>query len=255
LIELLVVIAIIAILAAMLLPVLSKARGQAYKAQCLSNQRQLATTWLLYTSDNNDLLVANGRSDKSDADVRLWVQGVLGNATDKTNKAVLINPRYALFANYLKTADIYHCPADRTPVKVDGTAYAQVRSYSLNAYLGWTGDWESRLSLDYQVFKKHSQMVGRVPAQVFVFQDVHPESICHPFFGMHMEEESFYSFPSSAHNRAGVISFADGHVEAHRWKDPRTVTASSPDYHHHDDPSARNADLAWLRERTSVSKN
>jgi hypothetical protein len=49
-------------------------------------------------------------------------------------------------------------------------------------------------------------MAGRIPAEVFLFQDVHPESICHPYFGMHMAADSFFDFPSSAHNRAGVVS-------------------------------------------------
>lgn len=254
LIELLVVIAIIAILAALLLPALSKARDQARKIHCVSNQRQLATVWVLYTTDSHDALVANGRSNKSDANTRLWVQGVLANAPDKTNQALLLDPRYALFANYLKTPEIYRCPADRTTAQGSDVACPLVRGYSLNAYLGWTGPWEPRLSLLYQVFSKHSQMVGRIPAQVFLFQDVHPESICHPYFGMHMAEDSFFNFPSSAHNRGGVISFADAHVEAHRWKDSRTVVARSSDYHHHVDASPGNVDLAWLRDRTSVPK-
>ena len=254
LIELLVVIAIIAILAALLLPALSRARGHALKIQCVNNQRQLATIWMLYTTDNNDALVANGRSFKTDTAPLLWVQGVLGNTPDKTNEALVLNPRYALFANYVKTPQLYRCPADRTQVMAGNTAYPLVRDYSLNAYLGWTGEWEPRLSKLYQVFMKHSQMVGRVPAQVFLFQDVHPESICQPYFGMHMAEDSFFNFPSSAHNRAGVISFADAHVEPHRWKDPRTIAAQSSDYHHHVDNSPGNVDLAWLRERTSVRK-
>ena len=252
LIELLVVIAIIAILAAMLLPALSRAREQARKIQCFSNQRQLAVVWVMYAGDNNDALVANGRSNKADAATRLWVQGVLGNEPDKTNQTLILDTRYALFANYLKTPQVYRCPADRTEVKA---GVAQVRSYSLNAYLGWTGPWEPRLSPLYQVFSKHSQMVGRVPAQVFLFQDVHPKSICHPYFGMHMAEDSFFNFPSSVHGRGGVISFADAHVEGHRWQDIRTVTAFSPDYHHHVDSSPGNVDLAWLRERTSVVKS
>ena len=57
LIELLVVIAIIAILAALLLPVLAKAKQTAQTAACLSNLKQLGLAWVMYSDDNNDLLV------------------------------------------------------------------------------------------------------------------------------------------------------------------------------------------------------
>jgi len=89
---------------------------------------------------------------------------------------------------------------------------------------------------------------------VFLFQDVDPNSICWPYFGVYMNQESFFNFPNSSHNRGGVVSFADGHVERHRWQDQRTISAFSPDYHRHSDPSPRNVDLAWLRERTTVHK-
>jgi prepilin-type processing-associated H-X9-DG protein len=67
-----------------------------------------------------------------------------------------------------------------------------------------------------------------------------------------MDQDSFFNFPNSSHNRGGVISYADGHVERHRWQDPRTITAFSFDYHRHDEPSAENVDLIWLRQRTTV---
>src|SRR2546425_1653105 len=76
LIELLVVIAIIAILAALLLPALAGAKQQARRIKCLNNQRQLALTWVLYSSDNNEVFVPNGAQQPgSGSRETLWVLG------------------------------------------------------------------------------------------------------------------------------------------------------------------------------------
>jgi prepilin-type N-terminal cleavage/methylation domain-containing protein len=253
LIELLVVIAIIAVLAALLLPALAKAKHQAKRVRCISNQKQLAMTWLLYVADNMDRVPANGRRDPPDPNNRLWVQGAFFNpATVRTNEYIL-SPRYALFADYLKTIGVYVCPTDRDVVKDGGRDYPKLRSYSLNAYVGWTGPWDSRMSSAYRIFQKQSSMVANMPLGTFLFMDVHPNSICWPPFGVQMVTDSFFNFPGSSHNRAGVVSFSDGHVETRKWSDPRTVAAVSPDYHRHSDVSPRNADLIWIRARTTVA--
>jgi prepilin-type N-terminal cleavage/methylation domain-containing protein/prepilin-type processing-associated H-X9-DG protein len=254
LIELLVVIAIIAILASLLLPALAKAKQQARRIQCVGNQKQLATTWLMYVADNGDWLPANGQINPPDANHKLWVQGVFYIAEANTNRAYMLDPRFALFANYLKTTRVYVCPTDRPEVTVNGRRYDKIRSYALNAYVGWTGPWESRLSPAYKVFTKHSQMVSPQPAGIFLFQDVHPNSICWPYFGVQMATDMFFNFPGNSHNRGAVVSFADGHIERRRWMDQRTITAYSGDYHRHSDPSPRNGDIVWLRERTTVKK-
>jgi len=254
LVELLVVIAIIAILAALLLPALARGKTAGQKLQCVNNQKQLAAVWLMYAADNNDWLAANGENYPPSTTEKLWVQGAFYYPEANTNSAYILDPRYALFANYLRTTKVYLCPTDRSTVTVNGQPYPRLRSYALNAYLGWVGDWDTRLSQLHRVFKRHSELAPPMTAGVFVFQDVNPNSICWPFFGVQMAQDSFFNFPNSSHSGSGVLSFADGHVDNHRWRDPRTITAYSPDYHAHEDYSPNNQDIYWLRERTTVRK-
>ncbi len=254
LIELLVVIAIIAILAALLLPSLARAKAAAKRIGCINNQKQLGVTFLMYVADNADWLPANGRNDPPSTTSKHWIQGVFYHAYQNTNDTYLVDPRYALFGNYIKTTKIYRCPTDKDHFYLGNQRLPRLRSYAMNAYLGWTGPWDSRLSSLYRVFKKHSDLVAPMPSGVFTFQDVHPSSICWPFFGVQMATDQFFNFPNSSHSSGGVVSFADGHTEYHKWRDPRTVAAHSSDYHRHQEPSPRNEDIYWLRNRTTVKR-
>ncbi len=254
LIELLVVIAVIAILAALLLPALASAKATAKRIPCINNERQLTIAAFIYANDNSDWMPDNGRNNNPlVATNKFWIQGAFVVPSDNYNTTYMFDSKYALFADLIPSHATYVCPTDRDTVKVAGVSYPKIRSYEMNAYVGWDDAWDFRLATGYKIFRKHSDFgTVSMPSGTFLFTDVQPDSICWPFFGVQMDSDYFFNFPAISHSRGGVISFADGHVEWHRWTDARTLAAYSTSYHRHHEASAGNADLSWLRERTTV---
>jgi prepilin-type N-terminal cleavage/methylation domain-containing protein len=261
LIELLVVIAIIAILAALLLSALAKAKAQAYRVQCLNNQRQLILTWAMYPNDNREMLPLNGGDTAAvSSRAHLWVYG--GNHGDPetlTNSQFLVGANYALFAPFLSSVQPYRCAGDRSRWSIAGRMVSELRSYAMNSYVATppanlVGPNELRAA--YRVYLKSTDLANDMPASRFVFMDVNPASICTPAFGVDMNLGTFIHYPSSLHSGLGVVSFADSHVEAHKWLDPRTRKGlpSGQQYIPHHESSPNNRDLRWIGDRTTSRK-
>lgn len=255
LIELLVVIAIIAILAALLLPTLSKAKAKAYQAQCIGNLRQLALTYQLYADDNADQLAQNGNGDAASG-IKLWVMG--GEHIQPsyfTNREYLLNPQYALFADYLKTPGVYKCPSDRQEPGWLGVTYPKLRSYSLNGFFNWQTPANGALSGSRITFRKFSDVARFGPSRYFTFVDGAPLNVCQPAFVIYGEGWAYHR-PTAEHNNAGNFTFADGHVETKRWLNSETIRAAKDggiggDGAHFTYFAANNVDLLWLQDHLS----
>lgn len=229
LIELLVVIAIIAILAAMLLPALNRAKEKSWTAGCVNNLKQLIYCWNMYAGDHNDVVPPNNSvydigTGQPIPGIDLTQTWCPGNARADTNSD---NIKRGYLFTYNTSVGIYRCPADRAPVyALDGQVLniPRSRSYnmsqSINGISGPGFDMPMWWIPSYQRTAQIKNSTG-----IFVFSDVHEDEILDALFGVPLPGSGWDGFwfdlPANRHSQGNCLAFADGHVERWKWVAPK----------------------------------
>lgn len=260
LIELLVVIAIIAILAAMLLPALTKAKIRSQGITCVSNMRQLQFGSIMYAGDNQNYIPGNqgktlnpggnigeapnecnwvaGSVKDGVGGTNVWALGVFGDVDMVSGNALL-----GSIGGYVKAAGVYHCPADRYIEPLNNQPH--IRSCSMNDYMGTNQRfWKFNTQIDgsYKAFYKYSDIVGGLgPSDAYMFLDENPTSINDGYFDMF--PNSINDRPAVNHGNSTSFTFADGHAQLHKWSDTYLLPSGG---------SSSSADHQWLVTHATV---
>jgi len=254
LIELLVVIAIIAILAAMILPALHKAKQKAQGIGCMNNHRQLSFAWRMYADDNNEYITyastSTGASlppdtDTSNPDNYAWSGAHMDDSgANRANWDPGFDMMKRPLWRYAKSAALYKCPSDQSKVQTASGLKPRILTMSMNLYVGGFapdrgggrcgtgGGWS--FADPYRIYCTIASI--NVPSKIFVFLDMREDRVNWSNFMTIMDgymptDPSKYQLgdlPGMYHNFACGFSFTDGHCEMKKWRDSRTIPPLGP---------------------------
>ena len=251
LIELLVVIAIIGILAALLLPSLGNAKARAQTTMCANNLQQLSIALNIYSDENDDRLVNNHGINETLNRKENWVNNVENwlDSDGNTNLATLTSGKLTPYLG--QNTGVFKCPTDRS-IADNGP---RIRSVSLNSLVGDPGEVADKFNPQLVQFYRLADIPN--PAQIYFFLDEHPDTINDGFFMNRWEEYRWGNLPGSYHNGAANLSFADGHLETHRWvlADTRRAPEKGAVGGTFEIKPNEHADFDWMKEHSSVRKN
>jgi len=245
-------------------------RSRSEAVRCTANLQNLARAWTLYAQDNAHRLPGAAGWNAPGGAVPNWSGGSWldissGQERNPNNWDHETYTRRSVLWPYLQEASSFTCPSDpsRAIHPETGQTIRRIRSYALSCWVGgpgWdiSGPWVPQARTGWRVHVKLDDFSELPPGQAFTFVDEREDSINDGHFPTDMtgypeagEARRLVDFPTDIHEGAGQFAFADGHVDSHRWQDPRTRRPHDLRLIPLNVPHPQSVDVLWLQDHAT----